>query len=185
MLLTEDEIRQVVAGRPVGREWPYYGGNEDDIEKHLRRTVAALRDLLVIDLDADFEHYGSGYASYVHVFCEKKRGLSRTKIANGDQIDGIALYLSRLTPFAAYGFEQRTKTLRGGGTSSFIDSNSVYSTPPGDWTVELSFIRKTLNDLGFVLPTREQLAELLGFGVNIPTILDRKHVFDAIFYWED
>ena len=184
MLLTDDQLRDLVAGRPVGTDWPYVGGSEADIEKHLRRAVAMLRSTGVLEVEADFEHYGSGYASYVHVFCEKTRGRSRTHRDGTDWIDGIAVYLSRLTPFAIYGQEQRTKHATG-GSQGYVSAADVYSLPAGDWQKESAAIRRVLRDLGFVLPERDRLVDRLPFRLRIPTVLDDKHVYDAMFYWED
>ncbi len=184
VLLTEEQLREVVAGHPIGTEWPSGGGSEADIEKHLRRAVATLDSTGVLEVEADFDHYGSGYASYVHVFCEKTRGRSRTHRDGTDWIDGIAVYLSRLVPFAVYGREERTKHARG-GSQGYVAAEDVYSLPAGDWQEEIGAIRRILQDLGFILPAREQLIERLPFDLKIPTILDDKHVYDAIFYWED
>ena len=184
VLLTEEQLRKVVAGRPVGGDWPYRGGSEADVENHLRRAVDAIRSTGLLLVDADFDHYGSGYASYVHAFCEKTGGRSRRREGDVDVIEGLAVYLSRLTSFAVYGAEGRTR-LPTGATSGFLSTDSIYSVPPGDWTAEVSAIRTALANAGFVLPPREHLAERLPFELEIPTLFDSEHVFDAIFYWSD
>ena len=138
----------------------------------------------LLEIDAGFDHYGSGYASYVHLSCQKPNGRSRARRDNADWIDGVAIYLSRLTPFAIYGSEHRTISA---ATSSrtFLDLNRLYILPPGDWQNEITAIRRTLESLGFSFPPRDELAELLPFEADIPTILDDVHVYGAVFYWED
>lgn len=160
MLLGDEQLRNLVAGRPVGREWPYVGGSEADIEKHLRRAVAMLRSTNVLEVEADFDHYGSGYASYIHVFCEKTRASSRTHRDGTDWMDRIAVYLSRLAPFAVYGREQRTKDAAG-WSQGYVSAEDVYSLPPGDWREEIAAIQRVLRELGFVFPEREQLVQRL------------------------
>lgn len=184
MLFTNEQLRDLVAGRPIGSDWPYSGGSKADIEKHLRHAVAMLRSTGVLEVDADFNHYGSGYASYVHVFGEKTNGQSRTRRGGTNWIDGIAVYLSRLTPFAIYGKERRTRHTSG-GSRAYVDADGVYSLPVGDWLQQAETIQKVLQEIGFVFPSREELLERLPFDLKIPTVLGDKHVYDAIFYWED
>ena len=184
MLLSESQLRTLISGNPVGDRWPYFGGTDADIENHLHRAVDALRSTGLLEIDAGFDHYGSGYASYVHLSCQKPNGRSRARRDNADWIDGVAIYLSRLTPFAIYGSEHRTISA---ATSSrtFLDLNRLYILPPGDWQNEITAIRRTLESLGFSFPPRDELAELLPFEADIPTILDDVHVYGAVFYWED
>jgi hypothetical protein len=184
MLLTDEQLREIVQGRPIGIQWPYAGGSETEIEKHMRHAVALLRSTGALEVDAEFNHYGSGYASYVHVFCEKTQGRSRTSRDGTDEIDGIAVYLSRLTPYAVYGREERTKHATG-GSQGYLRARDVYSLPPGDWLQEVGAIRAVLQNLGFVFPEKQQLVEALPIELDIPTVLENKHVYDAIFYWED
>jgi hypothetical protein len=184
MLLSESQLRTLIAGKSVGDRWPYFGGTDADIENHLHRVVDALRSTGLLEIDADFDHYGSGYASYVHVSCEKRGGGSRARRDNADRIEGLAIYLSRLTPLAVYGSEERYISAAG-GSRGFIDVPTLYSVPSGDWQVEIAAIRRTLESLGFTFPPRDQLAEPLPFEADIPTILDDVHVYGAIFYWED
>ena len=40
MNLSEQELKQIIAGTAVGNAWPYKGGSEQDIEEHLKHTVA-------------------------------------------------------------------------------------------------------------------------------------------------
>jgi hypothetical protein len=139
---------------------------------------------LQLGVEAEFDHYGSGYASYVHVFCAKAGGRSRTRRACEDSIDGIAVYLSRLAPFAIYGREQRTKSASG-SSMQYLGLADVYSLPPGNWEAEISAVLQVLEGFNFVLPARAQLVEALPYKLDIATIFDDTHVFDAIFYWED
>src|SRR5258706_5399207 len=126
MLLSEPQLRTIIAGRPVGDRFPYLGGTESDIEQHLHRAVDALRSNGLLEIDADFDHYGSGYASYIHLSCQKSGGRSKVRRGDVDSIDGIAIYLSRLTPFAIYGSEHRTKSAAS-RSRTFLDLSRLYA----------------------------------------------------------
>lgn len=184
MILTVKQLQSIIDMNPVGDTFPYFGGSEQDIENHLKAVVATLRHSPLLDVEAEFNHYGSGYASYVHVFCAKSNRQSTVRRGDTDWIDGIAVYLARLAPIATYGVEQRTRHLRG-GSRGFLESRHVGQLPNGDWSNELYKIVTTLENFGFILPSLEELCEPLPFKAKIPTIFNSECVFDAIFYWED
>ena len=184
--LTEARLRDVIAGRPVGDAWPYADGSTRDIEAHLRRVAFELRGTRRVEVEAELDHYGSGYASYVHVFCAKPGGLSTERRDGLDWIDGLSVYLCRLAPVAAFGPGRRT---RGDKTSSldFLAPEKVGATPAGDWSNELGPIRSVLTRHGLRLLAREDVCAPLSFATTIPTVLSEGpyRVFDALFYWED
>jgi hypothetical protein len=184
LILSADELRTIIAGDPIGDIQPYRRGIPQEIEEFLKKVVARLEQSPLLEIHPDWDHYGSGYASYAHVFCFKGGGRSTVHRHGVDHIDGITVYLCRLAPIAAYGAEHRTRSARG-GSGGFLDVNNVGTLPAGDWSAELCEIETILTESGFRLPTREQLAEILPFKADIPTVFDDRHVFDAIFYWED
>ena len=114
MILSNDNLQAMISGSIVGTLWPYDCRSTEDIESYLRGLVAELSRSTLLEVESDFIHYGSGFASYVHVFCFKRDGKSTVRERDTDQTDGIAVYLSRLAPVAAYGPEQRTKSYRRG-----------------------------------------------------------------------
>src|SRR5690349_4334276 len=91
MIPTEAELRKMIAGSVVGTTPPYDRGSPDDIEAFLAGVVGRLRGTRLLDVDAEFGHYGSGFASYVHVFCAKAGGESTTRDGDTDHIDGLIL----------------------------------------------------------------------------------------------
>lgn len=186
MPLSDAELRSLIAGRPFGPGTPYAGG-EAAIEKHLRKAVAGLARSSLVEVEADFGHYGSGYASYVDVFCPKRGGRS-TMEANGvRRIDGLVIYLSRLAPLATYGPSQRTRHATG-GSADYLDAGRVGRLPPGDWSAVRDEVQtKLVRYYGFTLLGQDELSCLLPFNADIPTVISNRpyRVFDAVFYWED
>ncbi|MBW4500098.1 MAG: hypothetical protein KME57_11195 [Scytonema hyalinum WJT4-NPBG1] len=90
MILTVKQLQSIIDMNPVGDTFPYFGGSEQDIENHLKAVVATLRHSPLLDVEAEFNHYGSGYASYVHVFCAKSNRQSTVRRGDTDWIDGIS-----------------------------------------------------------------------------------------------
>lgn len=187
MSLSDAELRSLIAGRPFGPGTVYEGGDEAAITGFLRGVVAGLARSALVEVEADFKHYGSGYASYVDVFCAKRGGRSTTEVNGVRWIDGLVIYLSRLAPVAALGPSQRTRH-RTGGSSDYLDAGKVGVLPPGDWSAEWNEVHAKLTDrYGLTLLDRDELNRRLPFTADIATVLaDRPYrVFDAVFYWED
>ena len=171
----------------VGNCWPYNGGSDEDIEAHLYDVVADLETSSLISVEADFNSYGSGYASFVDVFCFKKDGSSRKRfLGSGEKTTGIQVYISRLAAVAAYGAEERTRHPHG-GSSSLLSYDSAGTTPPGNWQAVLQEIAAKLQSNRIEIADGATLNRLLPFQVDIETNLGEPpyRVFDLLFYWFD
>lgn len=208
-LLSDDSLNSMIRGEPVGDQWPYAGGSKRDIAKHLKKVVSKLKRLPGVAVEAEFRHYGSGYASYVDVFCYPRNGSSQQKRDGVLHIVGLSVYLSRLAPLAVLGSGEKTRFKSGGGYSfleastvtsillalfprvrggcSFLAASTVDSVPDGDWLGFVQGIRTKINDCGFTFLDRETVLQPLPFEADIPTILSEPpyNNFDAVFYWED
>jgi hypothetical protein len=62
---SEATIKRVYEGHLVGNEWPYLDGSKQDVEQYLRDVVADLGQSDLVSVEADFNHFGSGYASFL------------------------------------------------------------------------------------------------------------------------
>jgi hypothetical protein len=186
MNLSEATLRQCIKGEPVGDRYPYNNGSKQEIENFLKQVIAELKDSQLIQIDADFSHYGSGYASYVDLFCYYKDGSFNIQRGETTWIIGITLYLSRLAPVAVYGSGEKTKR-KDGGSYSFLRPEDVGTLPEGEWNEVLYEISNKLIKFGFDLLQPEDILPLLIFDTKIFTILNNGayRVFDALFYWED
>jgi len=183
-LPTEDELRDLVGDAIIARYWPAELQTGDAIESHIEEIVAELRTCLLLDVDADFRSYGSGYASYVHVFCAKSNVGSTVPRGETDYIDGITIYLGRLVPFAAYGAERRTRH-RQASSGGFLDCGNLETVPDGDWGHELSTILGVIDRGGYMLPDKADYCRPLPIRLEWETNFGRETYFDAIFHWYD
>jgi hypothetical protein len=175
---SNDELKRIIETKPIGNFHPYNMEeyNHDAVNDYISKVVGSLAAIHNIRYEADFDSYGSGYASYVDVFCWKRDGSSSEEREDVLWIDGIRIYICRLAPVAVIGKGQVTKHARG-GSSDYIESSSVNVLPSGDWKQEVEGIRNIL----------KMVNQLLSFEAEIPTILANKpyKMFDAFFYWED
>lgn len=186
MVYDEETLRSVIDGRPVGDFFPYKGGTQKQIQSFIKSIVGDLERSSLITVEADFNSYGSGYSSYIDVFCYKRDGSSTENKDNALWIDGITIFISKLAPVAILGASNKTKHLRG-GSYIFLDINAINTMPKGNWGDVLQVIINKLNKYGIEILEKRDLAKSLDFNVKIPTVLNDGgyRIFDAIFYWED
>src|SRR5699024_12142705 len=99
------------------------------IETNIKQLYNRIKRIPNITCKAEFDHYGSGYASFVKFFCYRKEDVlvEKDKEEHGVveyEKTGVLLNVSRLAPVFIYGEEERSETVRdetneviGGGYS--------------------------------------------------------------------
>ena len=184
MKFSEQELQEIINGNPVGDDWPYLGGTVEDVDIHLKMVTDELNKSAALEVEGEFNSYGSGFASYAHLFC-KKPGKESTYQRDGRTwIDGIAIYLNRLSPIAVLGRETRTVFERG-SSHGFLEADMIGELPDESWIEEKKIIEMILDEQGLTLLGKDDVNKPLPFKAKINTNFDDKTVFDALFYWED
>lgn len=186
MNYSDDELLKVINGEIVGDFYPYLGGTKNQVIFYLKELVGRLERSRMLKIDADFRSYGSGYASYVDIFCYERDGSTTEKKNNTLWIDGISIYLCKHASVAVFG--ANTKTIGNQrGSYGFLDPLSVGSLPPGNWEEALDFIKSKLDEYKIQILAKRYVKQQLSFKADIRTVLnnDGYKVFDAFFYWED
>ncbi|QWF77610.1 hypothetical protein [Amycolatopsis sp. CA-230715] len=159
------------------------------VEGYLRRVAAALGRAPSIVVDsADFDHYGSGYASFADVFVTSRDGSRRGEDERHRWVDGLTVCLSRLAPFAVLcAPELYTRSQDGLSGSSSLPSleSVVYPDLPG-WEAECADVAAVLAEHGIRLLTPKVLGRPIRQAVET-VLTDRPPytVFDAWFHWMD
>ena len=132
-------LTDLVEGKVRGAVVPFDSGDPDKTEEYIRLVVGQIQKIWTLKVDAEFGHYGSGYASYVHLYISKRDG-SGTKVENNDGritegTKGLMLYLCRLAPYAVYAPGYWSKTFEDGrqvaGYSHYIEPAQVEEIPDG------------------------------------------------------
>jgi hypothetical protein len=172
--ITNELLEKLIAGKSVGAS-----------KSAAKNVLHDLEQSKQIAVESD-DSYGSGYASYLNIFCLKKDGSSSRVSGLSTTIDGIALYLCKLAPVAVMGAMTKTKS-KNGGSSSFLRPEDLNKVPAGDWNSVLAEIKHKLEKQNVVLLEPKILKQEMPFEANIPTILGDPpyQIFDAFFYWED
>ncbi len=193
----------MISNESVGDIYPYETKDADQIEKHLKDLFYNFNRSKLLTCEAMFDHYGSGYASYVDYFCYRKDGGSvlNEKYIEKDsltstEIEGLVIYVSRLAPVAIIWNDQRykakidTETIKDEYFSGFTmlsDPRGVITEPPNDMKDEFREIKQKLEQAGYTILEKGYLEQPLPFKAKIETFTrpSQYKIFDAIFYWKD
>lgn len=203
MNFTTEQLQTMIAEQPIGESYPYNTKDKAQIEKYIQDLFYTINRSKTIQCEAIFDHYGSGYASYVDFFCYKKDGSSKVdeRYIEKDsltsiQLEGLVIYVSRLAPVAIIGKDIRHKAIINteeiqdeffSGMSMISRPQEVMNEPPSFIAEEFREIKQKLADAGYRILEKEYLSQSLPFKTKIQTFTkpNQYTVFDAFFYWMD
>ncbi|GIN21203.1 hypothetical protein [Siminovitchia fordii] len=147
--------------------------------------------------EVEWDHFGSGYASFVEFFCYQKDDAVTVEEKYGRReikTEGIIIDICRLAPVAIMGQDDRYKTIRietheivGGAYGSLLGSTNQLNLSEKFRTSEEK-LKQALKEFDYELLEAEKMNQPLSFKTKIPTIYCEPGeylVIDAIFYWED
>lgn len=109
------QLRDLIAGKIVGNKFPYDTDNEQEIEAHIRRLFYRINRIPNLICEAEWNHFGSGYSSFVEFFCYLKEDVTVVEEKYGrreEKAEGIIIDICRLAPVAIMGEDDRYKTIR-------------------------------------------------------------------------
>lgn len=196
-MFSNEQLQDLIEGKIVGNTFPYDTNNEQEIEAHIRRLFYRINHIPNLVCEAEWNHFGSGYASFVEFFCYRKEDIEVVKEKYGIReikTEGIIIDICRLAPVAIMGEDDRYKTIRietneviGGGYSSLLGrSNPFYLNDQFQYIARK--LKEALQEFNYALLENEVINQPLPFETKIPTIYREPRdylIMDAIFYWED
>ncbi|WP_077601495.1 hypothetical protein [Oceanobacillus sojae] len=196
-MFSDKQLQTIIEGNAVGNYFPYDTNNEQEIEAHIRRLFYRLKRIPDVRLEAEWNHFGSGYASFVEIFCYRKEDITVIKEKNGErelEISGIIVDICRLAPVAIMGEDKRFKTIDiatneelAGGFGSLLDDPRRVKVGKKFQTVERQ-LHQALEEFEYKNLDEAILKQPLTFKTKIATIYRKPReykVMDALFYWED
>jgi hypothetical protein len=196
-MFSNQQLRDIIAGKIVGNRFPYDTDNQQEIEAHIRRLFHRINRIPNLICGAEWNHFGSGYASFVELFCYLKEDVTVVEKKHGRRVEkteGIIIDICRLAPVVIMGEDERYKTIR-------IDTNEEVSRAYGSlldgpkrlflsekFQTNVEKLKQALKEFDYELLEAESINTLLPFLAKIPTIYREPKdylIMDAIFYWED
>ena len=187
-LLSDDEIRRLLIQQCISHEHPWAANDEQLIEGHLKAVCAAVERRTRSMSRIEWNHYGSGYASFVDAWFYRNTPDFNPKrpLRFGEEHTGLIVLLSRLSPY--FVFMEGEKSWHAHGGSHYLPEYDMLDRlQSGAVKLLASQVQPILEEHGLVRASREQLSEPLSPNINVPTILSDRGLcqFDALFYWED
>lgn len=196
-MFSNQQLRDLIAGKIVGSRFPYDTENEQEIEAHIRRLFHRINRIPNLICEAEWNHFGSGYASFVEFFCYLKEDVTVTEEKNGrrkEKTEGIIIDICRLAPVVIMGEDVRSKTICvetnkevSWGSGSIVDGpGRVYLSEKFQRIAEK--LNQVFKEFDYELLEAERIYKRLPFQTKIPTIYREPRdylIMDAIFYWED
>ena len=196
-MFSNGQLQELIEGKIIGNQFPYDTKNEQEIEAHIRRFFYRIKRIPNLVCEAEWGHFGSGYASFVELFCYQKEDAIVVEEKYDYQeikTEGIIIDICRLAPVAITGEDDRYKTIQietnevvGGAYGSLLDGpNRLYVREK--FRVIARNLAQALKEFEYELLEAEKMNQRLSFQTKIPTIYREPReylVMDAIFYWED
>ncbi|MEK3934404.1 hypothetical protein MKY41_03720 [Sporosarcina sp. FSL W7-1349] len=196
-MFSHEQLQDLIEGKIVGNKFPYDTKNEQEIEAHIRRLFHRINRIPNVVCEAEWDHFGSGYASFVEFFCYQKEDVIVVEEKSGRRMiktDGIIVDICRLASVAIMGEDDRYKTIQietdeivGGAYGSLLGGlNSLKVS--GKFRKIAEKLKQVLKEFDYELLEAEEMNQPLPFQTKIRTIYSRPKEYvvkDAIFYWED
>jgi hypothetical protein len=194
-LFTETYLRAAAADKVQGDFTPFNKNDIGKVKRYIKGMLGRLSDNKRLKVEADFESYGSGFASYISVKISKKDKSDTKTVKDGnrttEQKDAILIYISLLAPFWYFGKgdwwdNYANGELQGGG-SNFLMPDSIRKYNTALWDSDMENITRLFEEFRYTLLSEKEVAQALWFEVEMNSNLGDKPytVFDCLFHWED
>ena len=182
--LTDPSIlRNIADNVPDMSSWSKPIHSTEQIDDLLALVIEEISSLENIVVHAEMRSYGSGYASYFHVHCNKPDDLV-APAEGAKTIQGLTIYFCRLFPVFVFGPEFRYLD-RNGIATSFLEIDRIEELPPGEWTKAFSEILLITDRHGLEVLPKSMRETLVPSDIVWESNFNTKTVFDLLFHWLD
>lgn len=196
-MFSNEQLQTIIDGKSVGDQFPYNTNNEQEIEAHIRRLFHRVERIPNLIVEAEWDNFGSGYASFVEFFCYQKENVVVVDEKNGErelEVDGIIIDICRLAPVVIIGEDKRFKTIDiatneeiAGVHGSLLDGLQRLNLSRKFQGLD-RLLKQALEEFGYEKLDEDIMKQPLPFKAKISTTYTESQaykVMDALFYWED
>jgi len=187
-VLTRAQIDLLLGQRSITELPPWNSNDEAAVDAFYREACAALMCETGTQSRIEWDHYGSGYASFVDAWFYRPEPAFKSRIpftyTHGHT--GLIVLLSRLSPY--FVMMEGDKGWGERNAASYLpdarEADRLHTAAVRELAARM---QPLLEARGLVRLRGADLAQPLPAGLAVPTILgDPPYtVFDALFYWED
>lgn len=178
-MLSNEQLQDLINGKIIGSKYPYENKNEQEIETHIRQLFYRINRILNIVCEAEWDHFGSGYVSFVEFFCCRKEDVVASEGKFGHQEitkKGIIINVSRLAPVFLIGEYKKWEIIRtdtnkvvNGGYSA-LSGNPKLSNFSKKYELVEHQLEQVLNEFGYKRLDSTKMNQPLPFEAEIPTL---------------
>lgn len=198
-MYSHEQLKSFIKGEIIGESYPYDIKDKKEVEAYIKQLYYRMKQIPNMLCEAEFDHFGSGYASFVEFFCYRREDVQIVKDKEKYgileyEIKGILINVSRLARVFIYGEDERVRTIR---VETNEDIAGGYSPLPGQtnifhidekFTEMMDELLQVLKEFKYEPLAKTYANQVLPFEADIPTIYRESHeyrVLDALFYWQD
>ena len=182
------EIARLIRAEPVREPLPFDPADDASIRRFYEEVVQRIERELGLRARVEWNHYGSGYASFIEAWFYAPDGrASLPPFGKGEERHvGLAVLLSRLSPFFVLGQDEHSWSANG-GSGGLLNFSAVDDITHPRVMPCVAPLAARLTAAGLQRLSRGELAAFLPADCPVPTILANGALrqFDALFYWED
>ncbi|SAI65779.1 Uncharacterised protein [Bordetella ansorpii] len=191
-MMSDSSFDALPQGQAADERPPWAERDEDAIDAFYRRVCSRIERETRTLSRIEWDHYGSGYASFVDAwFYRDEPGFrlppfKRLGLRKEFRYTGLAVLLCRMAPVFVFIEGEKSWHRRGG--SGYLPSGSEVDQLRTDAVRELAAqVQGVLEAEGLTRLSRRQLSVPLPTGTQVPTMLENGAYtrFDALFHWED
>lgn len=192
-MFTNEQLMAMIHKEKISEQYPYSENDDEVLLDYLKPLLADLKRVK-IRYTMESDHFGSGYASYIQLFCytDDFLTISENRGFRIEKRQGLHVLISRLSPVIAIcnGWEMieydetSTENSRGETMVDHPDGLNIVQ--------ELKPLRNYLVRLfmkyHFTIVQKEDVNKPLPFDAKIQTLSRPQGqylMWDAVFYWED
>lgn len=178
----------MLAHECISSKHPWSTNDEAKVDSHLKTICEEVQAETGALSRIEWDHYGSGYASFVDAWFYKPTSefAAKDPVRHGEEHVGLVVLLSRLT--AAFVFLEGEKHWHSKGGSSYLPCFQGVDSLSSPGVIDLSAqAQSVLERHGLRRLSKLDLARPLPLDTPVPTILGDAPFFefDALFHWED
>lgn len=186
-LLSLAAIEQLLDQRSIVDEHPWTSG-DNAVEAHLKAVCAAVARATAAHSRIEWNHYGSGYASFVDAwFYKREPGFAvKQPLDYEDEHIGLVVLFSRLSRY--FVFMEGEKRWDKRRATSYLPAFEMVDRFGSSAVAKLGEeVQRVLESFKLIRVYRGSLEEPLPSDISVATNLaDRGFTqFDALFHWDD
>lgn len=184
-MFDDEQLAVLIKGQPIEQALPFDTADESSVRRFYEPLVRNIELVERLKSRVEWNHYGSGYASFIDAWFYPSDDSSRVSPQEQRYL-GIFVLLSRLSRFFVIGQGEKSWSTKG-GASYMPDFDLMDAVKHRDLVGHAETITRILVDAGLVRLKKEQLEQPLAQKFGTPSILSsppHRH-FDALFHWND